>query len=105
MSFVPITVSVKLCSMQLYISLSPVLLPLLLAHVVRWQTPLQVSCTLLVCLFVLQELKKAGVLVFANKQDVRGAMTAAEISQQLNLTSIKDHGWHIQSCCALTGEG
>ena len=32
-------------------------------------------------------------------------MTAAEISQQLSLTSIKDHGWHIQACCALTGEG
>jgi ADP-ribosylation factor-like protein 5B len=32
-------------------------------------------------------------------------MTAAEISQQLNLTSIKEHPWHIQACCALTGEG
>lgn len=52
-----------------------------------------------------EDLKKAAVLVFANKQDLKGAMTAAEISQQLNLTSIKDHGWHIQSCCALTGEG
>ena len=52
-----------------------------------------------------EDLKKAGVLVFANKQDVKGAMTAAEISHQLNLTSIKDHGWHIQACCALTGEG
>jgi ADP-ribosylation factor-like protein 5B len=52
-----------------------------------------------------EDLKKAGVLVFANKQDIKGALTAAEISQQLNLTSIKDHGWHIQSCCALTGEG
>ena len=53
----------------------------------------------------MQELKKAAVLVFANKQDLKGAMTSAEISQQLNLTSIKDHGWHIQACCALTGEG
>ena len=52
-----------------------------------------------------QELKKASVLVFANKQDVKGSMSAAEISQHLNLTSIKDHGWHIQACCALTGEG
>lgn len=26
-------------------------------------------------------------------------MSSAEISQQLNLTSIKDHGWHIQVCC------
>ena len=52
-----------------------------------------------------QDLRKAHVLVFANKQDVKGSMSAAEISQQLNLTSIKDHGWHIQACCALTGEG
>ena len=54
---------------------------------------------------LLQDLKQAGVLVFANKQDLKGSMSSAEISQQLNLTSIKDHGWHIQGCCALTGEG
>jgi len=54
---------------------------------------------------VIQDLKKAALLVFANKQDVRGAMTPAEISQQLGLTRIKDHGWHIQSCCALTAHG
>ena len=57
------------------------------------------------CELCLQELRKAAVLVFANKQDIKGSMSAAEISQQLNLTSIKDHGWHIQACCALTGEG
>ena len=32
-------------------------------------------------------------------------MTAAEISTELNLTSIKTHQWHIQACCALTGVG
>lgn len=52
-----------------------------------------------------EELSKAAVLVFANKQDVKGAMTAAEISRQLDLTAIKKHQWHIQSCCALSGEG
>lgn len=52
-----------------------------------------------------QDLKRAALLVLANKQDVRGAMTAAEISETLSLTSIKEHGWHIQGCCALTGEG
>ena len=31
------------------------------------------------------ELHKASVLVFANKQDVAGCMTATEISQQLSL--------------------
>ncbi|KAL9965995.1 hypothetical protein ACROYT_G024000 [Oculina patagonica] len=52
-----------------------------------------------------EDLRQAGVLIFANKQDVKGSMSVAEISEQLNLTSIKDHGWHIQACCALTGEG
>lgn len=53
----------------------------------------------------MQELRKASVLVLANKQDLKTAMSAAEISRHLNLTAIKDHGWHIQGCCGLTGEG
>ncbi|XP_030435960.1 ADP-ribosylation factor-like protein 5A isoform X1 [Gopherus evgoodei] len=52
-----------------------------------------------------EDLKKAGLLIFANKQDVKECMTIAEISQFLKLTSVKDHQWHIQACCALTGEG
>lgn len=52
-----------------------------------------------------EDLQKASLLVLANKQDIKNSMSAAEISQSLNLTSIKDHGWHIQACCALTGEG
>jgi len=52
-----------------------------------------------------EELRKAAILIYANKQDVKGCMTAAEISNQLNLTAIKKHRHHIQSCCALTGEG
>nr|CAD7392780.1 unnamed protein product [Timema cristinae] len=52
-----------------------------------------------------EELSKAAVLIYANKQDLKGSMTAAEISKQLDLTSIKKHQWQIQSCCALTGEG
>ncbi|KAB0798196.1 hypothetical protein PPYR_09189 [Photinus pyralis] len=52
-----------------------------------------------------EELSKAGVLIYANKQDIKGSMTATEISRQLDLTSIKKQQWHIQSCCALTGEG
>jgi len=52
-----------------------------------------------------EELSSAAVLVYANKQDMKGALTAAEISKHLNLTSIKKQQWHIQACCALTGEG
>ena len=52
-----------------------------------------------------ENLKGVPVLIFANKQDVKGCMSVAEISQSLQLTSVKDHQWHIQACCALTGEG
>ncbi|XP_052611720.1 putative ADP-ribosylation factor-like protein 5C isoform X2 [Peromyscus californicus insignis] len=52
-----------------------------------------------------EALQDASVLIFANKQDVKDSMTTAEISQVLTLNAIKDHPWHIQGCCALTGEG
>lgn len=32
-------------------------------------------------------------------------MTAAEISQSLTLSSLNARSWHVQACCALTGEG
>jgi ADP-ribosylation factor-like protein 5B len=52
-----------------------------------------------------EELRKAAILIYANKQDVKGCMTPAEISEKLNLSAIKKHRHQIQSCCALTGEG
>ncbi|KAM5274813.1 putative ADP-ribosylation factor-like protein 5C [Ctenodactylus gundi] len=52
-----------------------------------------------------EALQGAAVLIFANKQDVKDSMTTREISQFLALSAIKDHAWHIQGCCALTGEG
>ncbi|PAA79382.1 hypothetical protein BOX15_Mlig002685g2, partial [Macrostomum lignano] len=50
-------------------------------------------------------LKRARLLVLANKQDINGRLSAAEISQALDLTSIRANPWHIQACCALSGEG
>lgn len=32
-------------------------------------------------------------------------MTVEELTQALMLHSIRNHDWHIQACCALTGEG
>jgi len=32
-------------------------------------------------------------------------LSSAEIAEHLDLQSIKTHSWHIQACCALTGEG
>lgn len=52
-----------------------------------------------------EDLEHAVVLVFANKQDLKDAMTPAEITDALSLHSIKNHDWHIQASCALTGEG
>lgn len=52
-----------------------------------------------------ENLRRASVLVLANKQDLADAMTAAELSTSLCLTDIKKHSWHIQASCALTGEG
>ncbi|KAK2111818.1 ADP-ribosylation factor-like protein 5C, partial [Saguinus oedipus] len=49
--------------------------------------------------------KDASVLIFANKQDVKDSMNLVKISQFLTLSTIKDHSWHIQGCCALTGAG
>ena len=43
--------------------------------------------------------------MFANKQDLKGSMSAAEITEALALHSIKSHDWQIQPCCALTGDG
>ena len=51
------------------------------------------------------DLNKSNLLVLANKQDVKGCLSAAEISNSLQLDKIKDHNWHIQPCCALTGDG
>ena len=52
-----------------------------------------------------EDLQNAVVVVFANKQDLKDAMTPAEITEALSLHSIKNHDWHIQACCALTGDG
>mmetsp|Transcript_63031 Transcript_63031/g.131009 ORF Transcript_63031/g.131009 Transcript_63031/m.131009 type:complete len:179 (-) Transcript_63031:455-991(-) len=56
-------------------------------------------------LLVVEELKHACILVLANKQDLREAMGAGEMSESLELHKIQSHEWHIQACCALTGEG
>lgn len=53
----------------------------------------------------LKDLAKAAILILANKQDMKGALSAAQISSEMNLSSIKSHRWQIQACCALTGEG
>ena len=51
------------------------------------------------------ELREAGLLVFANKQDQPGAKGAGEISEALNLGELRDRNWSIVACSAMDGSG
>lgn len=52
-----------------------------------------------------EELKDAILLVFANKQDSKGAQNAQQISESLGLSGIKNRQWSIQETSALRGAG
>eukprot|EP00913_Durusdinium_trenchii_P029532 g27684.t1 len=51
------------------------------------------------------EMRDAVLLVFANKQDLPQAMTAAEVTEKLGLHNLRHRQWFIQSACATTGDG
>jgi len=51
------------------------------------------------------ELSEIPVLVFANKQDLPNAMTAAEVTEELGLFNLPRHQWFVQVACATTGDG
>ena len=51
------------------------------------------------------DLKDAVILVLANKLDLPSARDPGEVSELFGLHDIKEHEWHVQGCCALTGEG
>nr|AIU47295.1 ADP ribosylation factor 4 [Penaeus monodon] len=51
------------------------------------------------------ELRDAVLLVFANKQDLPNAMTAAELTDRLGLSQLRNRRWHIQATCAVQGQG
>lgn len=53
--------------------------------------------------------ENAGVpiLILANKQDLPGAREPKELEKLLGLQELggSQHAWHIQSACAITGDG
>lgn len=51
------------------------------------------------------ELRDAGLLVFANKQDQPGARGVGEISEALRLGKLRDRNWSIVACSAIDGSG
>lgn len=53
-----------------------------------------------------REMKDALLLVFANKQDIPGALKPEEVSRLLRLNDVaKNHTWKVQPSCAKTGDG
>ena len=52
-----------------------------------------------------EELKKAILVVFANKQDMDMAMTPTEVANSLGLPALKDRKWQIFKTSATKGTG
>eukprot|EP01064_Diplonema_japonicum_P018129 TRINITY_DN26821_c0_g1_i1.p1 TRINITY_DN26821_c0_g1~~TRINITY_DN26821_c0_g1_i1.p1 ORF type:complete len:184 (+),score=20.17 TRINITY_DN26821_c0_g1_i1:466-1017(+) len=56
-------------------------------------------------MFVDDNLRDAGLLVFANKQDLPDAMRSTEISDILGLSHLGSRDWFIQPSNTMTGDG
>eukprot|EP00002_Diphylleia_rotans_P020900 TRINITY_DN4065_c0_g1_i2.p1 TRINITY_DN4065_c0_g1~~TRINITY_DN4065_c0_g1_i2.p1 ORF type:complete len:183 (+),score=39.25 TRINITY_DN4065_c0_g1_i2:212-760(+) len=52
-----------------------------------------------------EEMKRAPVLIFANKQDLDGACKASEVANKLGLNELHGQKWYVQPTCASKGEG
>ncbi|KAI8377976.1 ADP-ribosylation factor family-domain-containing protein [Radiomyces spectabilis] len=52
-----------------------------------------------------EELKDAALLVFANKQDMEGALSEVEVADALGLSTFKNRQYAIKKTSALKGEG
>eukprot|EP00079_Xenopus_tropicalis_P018030 XP_004918748.1 PREDICTED: ADP-ribosylation factor [Xenopus tropicalis] len=52
-----------------------------------------------------EEMRGVPFVVMANKQDLPGARRPMEVAEELGLPKIQGHPWHVQGCCAATGDG
>uniref|UniRef100_A0A4W3J779 ADP-ribosylation factor-like protein 1 n=1 Tax=Callorhinchus milii TaxID=7868 RepID=A0A4W3J779_CALMI len=64
-----------------------------------------ISKSELVAMLEEEELKKAILVVFANKQDMDQAMTPSEVANALGLSALKDRKWQIFKTSAVKGTG
>ncbi len=51
------------------------------------------------------ELDTAALIVLANKQDLPGAVPISELTEKLQLYSVKNRKWFVQGCSATQGMG
>lgn len=52
-----------------------------------------------------ERLASAALLILANKQDVAGAASPAELQRALDLSGLRNRSWRISGCSAVRGEG
>ena len=52
-----------------------------------------------------EELRDSALLIFANKQDLPGALSEADVSEKLQLSKLKGRPWAIYKASAVKGEG
>jgi ADP-ribosylation factor-like protein 1 len=52
-----------------------------------------------------EDLKDAILLIMANKQDMKGALTSAQLSEAMGLAAIRNRQWSIQETSATQGRG
>ncbi|KAL5008402.1 hypothetical protein ScPMuIL_013983 [Solemya velum] len=52
-----------------------------------------------------EDMRGVPVTVLANKQDIPGSMTPAEVANGLELTKIHNRKWYVQGCCGTRGDG
>nr|XP_011760078.1 ADP-ribosylation factor-like protein 1 [Macaca nemestrina] len=64
-----------------------------------------ISKSELVAMLEEEELRKAILVVFANKQDMEQAMTSSEMANSLGLPALKDRKWQIFKTSATKGTG
>eukprot|EP01024_Parvocaulis_polyphysoides_P053578 TRINITY_DN5346_c0_g1_i1.p1 TRINITY_DN5346_c0_g1~~TRINITY_DN5346_c0_g1_i1.p1 ORF type:complete len:192 (-),score=17.23 TRINITY_DN5346_c0_g1_i1:159-734(-) len=50
-------------------------------------------------------MRNSAILVFANKQDMKGALSTAEVCENLGLPELRGRKWHVQGSIATRGEG
>jgi small GTP-binding protein len=51
------------------------------------------------------QLKACPILVFANKQDIEGAVSAEQLCDVLDVRTLDQKRYHVEASCAVTGVG
>ncbi|GFR70864.1 ADP-ribosylation factor-like [Elysia marginata] len=51
------------------------------------------------------DMDRVPVVVVANKQDMPGALSTAEVADGLGLREVRDRKWYVQGACAVNGDG